>query len=539
MKPTRLGRYEILDEIGRGAMGIVYLAYDPQIKRKIAVKAFRLEQMVEPAERQEFKLRFQREAQLAGSLSHPNIISIYDVGEEGGISFIAMELVEGESLGQKLAKKYPFSLQETIYIFGQVCGAMDYAHKQGIVHRDLKPSNILIRKDSSVKIVDFGIARALGTTITGDHKTLGTPAYMSPEQITGRKVDSRSDIFSLGIILYQMLTGERPFAGEITSTIIYRIINEDPIPPRKINLQVPSAFNHIILKALKKDPAERYQSCQELIADIENYKTIKPMEALPTLNLKEDKRKEAYPPARQKLRSRAWMIVLLSALLIVAAIFLYEIKYKEKKPRESATPTAPFSKEDMKTVPQQKGEAKGEKIPPSAEALPSRGEAQKGMERSTTALADAAIILTFGPLPPGKLLLKIDGKEAYQEAIASLSFLNLLRKNNPGLFIPLKEKISELGKPYIYRNLYRKRIPLTAGSHNISLSLTLYIPQRRPLQRKEKIAAVRKYKVEQEIIGQFKPAEVKVLLLKLLKGDIELEWKSPEQFKKKILPKEG
>ncbi len=562
MKPEKLGRYQILEEIGRGAMGIVYLAYDSQIKRKIAVKTFNIEQMVDTSEREEFKLRFQRESQLAGNLSHSNIIAIHDVGEEEGISFIAMELVEGENLAEKIAKNYRFSIEEIVNIFEQLCQGMSYAHQQGVIHRDLKPSNILIRKDGLIKIADFGIARALGATITASHKTLGTPAYMSPEQIMGGRIDLRSDIFSLGIILYQMLTGERPFAGEINSTIIYRIINEDPIPPRKINLLVPPAFNHIVLKALSKDPAERYQSCEELLNDMKNYKSLKQPETLPTLALNEDKTVREPGAIKEKASSKKWWaMAAIFIVLATAAYFFYEFKYKESKDRETIYPQDQIAESiaEREEPVKLKIEAEGEqttsakdkstpseftekketidsskKMPPIStakipETRPSTAGEQKRYETKGVAQADSNLIFTFGPMPPGKYILKIDGKKAQEETFASLTLLNHLQKNNPKIFFMLRRKALELGKLHRYRNIYRKKIPIVAGNHDISLTLILFTPQIISTAKDRKEHVIKKLELQRTINGLFIKSQPRIRVLKREEGDISLFWQNPKQ----------
>jgi len=534
MQPKKLGRYEILEEIGRGAMGIVYLAFDPQIKRKIAVKVFKLEHLADPEEQKKFKVRFQREAQLAGNLSHPNIIAIHDVGEEEGLSFIAMELVEGESLAKKMAELYPFSINEIADIFNQICSGMEYAHQQGIIHRDLKPSNILIRKDGLIKIADFGIARALGATITESRKTLGTPAYMSPEQITGRRIDKRSDIFSLGIILYQMLTGERPFAGEITSTVIYRIINEDPIPPRKINIQVPPAFNLIVMKALSKDPAERYQTCQELLKNIKNYQSLKPSKTLPTVPLSEDKSKAAPLPALKKPRRWSWTIIAsLLAIIAIASILLYEKKYKEREPEEIAQAPAQLKEGTVEDGSSAKPVNDAEKKDMSV--IPEGQKEQKAEKKETLARDDSNMIFAFGPMPPGKYILKIDGKVVQEEAFLSLSFLNLFQKESPKIFFALRKKALELRGIQRYRNIYRKSIPVPAGQHDISLQLILLIPQGRAQIKEGTQPVVRRREIERKISGQFSAGKTRILLLRGLKGDISLQWITQKQYRRTVI----
>jgi serine/threonine protein kinase len=270
---TKTGRYQIVGELGRGSMGIVYQGYDPIIGRTVAIKTMITEGQ-SPQEFHEYKARFQREAQAAGILTHPNIITVYDFGEDNGILYLAMEFLEGKSL-EKLAEEQNVLPVETILpIYDQVCSALDFAHQNGIVHRDVKPANIMILRNGIVKMTDFGIAKMMSMGMTQAGQILGTPNYMSPEQVKGRQVDGRSDIFSLGVILYELVTGEKPFGGQNITTVIYKIINENPIPPRELDGTIHSGLNYVIAKALAKNPDERYQSCRELAEDLRNYKTL-------------------------------------------------------------------------------------------------------------------------------------------------------------------------------------------------------------------------------------------------------------------------
>lgn len=264
-----VGRYEIISELGRGAMGVVYKAKDPTIGRTVALKTMRLD--VHGLDTAEMMRRFQNEARAAGVLSHPNIVTIYDAGERDGVFYIAMEFIEGTTLHELLAQQRILPTEDVIRYSRQVCKGLDYAHSNGIVHRDVKPANIMITADGTVKIMDFGIAKA-GGSMTSTGQVLGTPNYMSPEQVKGRPLDGRSDLFSFGVILYEMLTGEKPFTGQNVTTIIYKIVNENPIAPRDLDVTVHPGLSAIVTRALAKSPEDRYQSGAELIHDLETYK---------------------------------------------------------------------------------------------------------------------------------------------------------------------------------------------------------------------------------------------------------------------------
>jgi eukaryotic-like serine/threonine-protein kinase len=256
-----IGKYEIRREIGRGAMGVVYEAYDPMIKRVVALKTIRQDQLGGEDATQMIH-RFRREAQAAGRLNHPNIVSIYDFGEESGIWFIAMEFVKGRELKAAFEANERFRTPDVVRIMGEILGALDYSHRQGVVHRDVKPANIFLLENGSVKVADFGIAHVEASNLTQVGTVLGTPSYMSPEQIMGLPVDGRSDLFSAGVILYQFLTGERPFTGSSTTTM-QKVLKEDPMPPSSLNIQVLPVMDAVVRKALAKNADERYQTAQE------------------------------------------------------------------------------------------------------------------------------------------------------------------------------------------------------------------------------------------------------------------------------------
>ena len=268
----RFGRYEILAELGRGAMGIVYKARDPKINRVVAVKTFSLAGQP-PEEELEYRERFFREAEAAGRLSHPGIVTIFDVGEEPGTHapYIVMEFVSGQSLDKLLLQEdHKLSLDAALQLTQELAEALDCAHGQGVVHRDLKPSNILITEDGHAKIADFGVAKLNLASHTLGGRTLGTPAYMSPEQLNGEPVDGRSDLFSLGIVLYTVLTGYRPFQGNSAMTVSFKVVNRDPVPATVLDTELPPGIDYIIARAMAKDPAQRYQRGMEMAQDVQD-----------------------------------------------------------------------------------------------------------------------------------------------------------------------------------------------------------------------------------------------------------------------------
>lgn len=271
MSLEKIGRYELVGELGRGAMGVVYKATDPNIGRPVALKTMRLD--VHGLESADLMRRFKNEARAAGLLNHPNIVTIYDAGELDGIFYIAMEYLEGTTLQELLAQRRVLEPAEAIKFAREICKGLDYAHSHGIVHRDVKPANIMITRSGAVKIMDFGIAKA-GGSMTGTSQVLGTPNYMAPEQVKGKSLDGRSDLFSLGVILYEMLVGEKPFDGQNVTTVIYKIVNENPIPPRELDASIPASLSELVLKALAKAPDDRFQSGADLVRQLESVKPI-------------------------------------------------------------------------------------------------------------------------------------------------------------------------------------------------------------------------------------------------------------------------
>lgn len=270
LTPTHLGRYEIVDEIGKGAMGVVYLARDPLIGRLVALKTFRVGFSIKDQDLEQFRVRFIREAQSAGILSHPNIVTIHDVVEHGeeGIAFIAMEYIRGTNLKAMLQGGEPLAPSFVVEAVSQVAEALDYAHQHRVIHRDVKPANILITDDGRVKLTDFGIARLDTSNLTQEGQLLGTPNYMAPEQVQGREVDHRADIFSLGVVLYEMLTRHKPFQGENLTVVSHRIVYEEFTPPRDHTRDLPPGIEQVLSRALEKDPARRFQTARALAEEV-------------------------------------------------------------------------------------------------------------------------------------------------------------------------------------------------------------------------------------------------------------------------------
>lgn len=271
----RFGRYEVVDELGRGAMGVVYKARDPQIERFVAVKTVSMWGQ-EPDEKTEFRMRFLNEAQAAGRLHHAGIVAIFDVGEnpENQDPYIVLEYVAGESLNRLLAREKKLPLAKALQLAEEIAGALDYAHAQGVVHRDIKPGNILVTEGGHAKIADFGIAKLNLAHFTLPGRVMGTPAYMAPEQLSGEGVDGRSDLFSLGVILYALVTGHSPFQGNSATTVCFKVANREPVAATAFDLTLPHELDAIISRAMAKDPAQRYQRGSELAEDIRQLQQV-------------------------------------------------------------------------------------------------------------------------------------------------------------------------------------------------------------------------------------------------------------------------
>lgn len=279
IESKKIGRYEIIEEKGRGAMGAVYLARDPAMDRVVALKTIHSVALTGP-QGEEFRERFHREARAAGGLTHPGIVTVFDVGEQDAIPYLVMEYIDGQTLDAAAKHGERFTFERVCEIGQQIAEALGYAHKNGVVHRDIKPANILLTSKEKYgierpKITDFGVAKLGAAHLTTTGQVLGTPAFMAPEQFTGAPIDGRSDLFSLGVILYWMATGEHAFPGETVTAVSYKVVNTEPVSPRKLNPAVPTEFDLIVMKCLAKAPSERYATGEDLAQDLVTLRTTR------------------------------------------------------------------------------------------------------------------------------------------------------------------------------------------------------------------------------------------------------------------------
>ena len=309
-------------------MGVIYKAKDPVIGRYVAIKTIRLGDFTDSSHVAELHSRLMREAQSAGVLSHPNIITIFDVGEEGGLAYFAMELVEGATLEHIVESDQALDESTIVNIARQTADALGFAHQRGIVHRDIKPANIMLTQDGRVKVADFGIAKVGSTKMTQTGMLLGSPSYMAPEHFLGRPLDGRSDIFALGILLYELITGQPPFNAENLGTLSYKIVHEDPLPPSKVKPGMNPRLNALVVKALARDPAARFQTAQEMCEALDQLGGAgvgtKPERTEPLLV----HTVAVTMPVKKRARKGLWFLVFL--LLLTGATAVVAILYPEE-----------------------------------------------------------------------------------------------------------------------------------------------------------------------------------------------------------------
>lgn len=293
-KVEKIGKYKILETLGQGAMGIVYRALDPDIDREVAIKTIRFDMITDESGKSDIMKRFMREAQAVGKLEHPNIVTIYDVGREKDLTYIVMQVIDGESLKEIIESGKKYSITEVVQIMQCLCDSLGYAHNQGVVHRDVKPANILIDRKDKIHLVDFGVARIEMSNMTTLGTVLGTPSYMAPEQVMGSPADNRADIFALGVILFELLAGRRPFEGDRITTVIYKIAHEEPPFLSEVKDESLKIFEPVIKKALAKDPKDRYQTCFKFMEDLQKCTLPISLEATVLLEPEEDKEKKRF-----------------------------------------------------------------------------------------------------------------------------------------------------------------------------------------------------------------------------------------------------
>jgi serine/threonine-protein kinase len=426
---VQIGRYRVVGELGKGAMGVVYKAQDPAIGRTVAIKTIRLSDLTEPAERERLRDRLFREAQSAGILSHPNIVTIYDILEQDEMAYIFMEFVNGPALERILGSETGPPRETILAIFRQTAAALDYAHRKGIVHRDIKPANIMIHDDGVAKITDFGVAKILSQQMTLAGSMMGTPSYMSPEQIQGQAVDGRADQFALAVIVYEVLTGEKPFTGEYVPTLLYKICREEPPPVRQLNPTLGPEVDRVLHKALAKAAEQRYATCSDFIDDLEKALAASPAwRPLPrgaslsmeTIAAVPDAVKRAASPPARPVESESHLVrnVVLAAIAFVAVGIVFLLAQKWASPSAPAGSAQASESPAPASQPPETDQNKPSALVKPAEEKPSPAEPVKPPQppgedegtvqqkrtpggRPAVAPPPAPVMAQFTSVPPG------------------------------------------------------------------------------------------------------------------------------------------
>ncbi len=383
--PRKIGKYDIVAPLGKGAMGVVYKGFDPMIRRYVALKTINLG-FAGPTD-DDIVQRFHREAQAAGNLNHPNVVGIYEYGEDAGRAFIAMEYVEGRALADLLKEKHPFSLAEIQTIVTGVLAALEYSHRMGVIHRDVKPGNIMIDGTGTVKVMDFGIARIESSELTRTGTILGTPGYMSPEQLLGETVDLRSDLYSAGVVLYEMLTGERAFTGSSFASVIYKVVHTELAPPSGLKPTVPGSLDALVAKACAKPVTSRFQTAAEFSAALEQALASQEHQRQQDEALAVDASASppvATPSGRSRPAVRHWGAVaaLAAALAGLAVVFWFRMP-TGPDPEPIALPPPGSTLKDCDTCPEMVVLPTGEFLQ-GAPASDATSEANEGPRRAVT-----------------------------------------------------------------------------------------------------------------------------------------------------------
>jgi len=496
----QIGRYQILGELGRGATGVVYRAQDPAIGRIIAVKTIRLSDFTDTTERERLRERLFREAQSAGILSHPNIVTIYDIAEENGLAYIFMECVDGPPLEKVMGGAEPMSGSAALAILRQTATALDYAHKKGIVHRDIKPANILIHEGPIAKITDFGVAKILSQQMTQSGVMMGTPNYMSPEQVQGHPVDGRADQFSLAVIAYEILTGEKPFLAEQLPALLFRIVREDPVAPQRLNPTIGPRIEEVLRKALSKSANDRYPNCLDFVNELDAACHASPgwhpmprasAQNLPTFAgpvpdpspnpaVKEPEPLPAAPPlppppqllsqeperSNPVLKSLVWMLVgigLVGLVLFGAQKYLFNRNAEPAPASADASPQAPAPPTDSASKPSPVGQTR-----PSEEAAnpqtPAPPAPQVTQPETATPAPQTSVTAPPPPKPPQREVAPPPVTPAPKPGVAqSVQFIT----EPPGAQVTVDGN-ANCKAPCI--------MPLSPGRHALNVQLSGYRP---------------------------------------------------------------
>jgi serine/threonine-protein kinase len=514
--PKNIGRYEIIDELGHGAMGSVFRAKDPAMNRVVAMKTI-LTANLAGEQGGEFRQRFYREARAAGALAHPGIVPVFDVGEYDGMPYLVMEYVNGRTLAAAMKSGERSSLDRVCEIGQQIADALGYAHRNGVIHRDIKPANILMTSreaygDERPKITDFGVAKLTAGEITTTGQMLGTPAFMPPEQFTGATIDGRTDLFSLGVILYWMVTGEQPFPGETMTAVSYKIVHTEPIPPAKLNPAIPAALEAVILKCLAKSPADRFQTGEDLAQVLAELRTnakaagmhsVAPQAvstggdsaptSLPPKTGQESLHPSAVPPPKQtppakpaKPLNKKLVLILALVVLVVAAAagggYLLTHRSQPAPPQQqptpiaSAAPASPAAPVTQTPAPTQTEPSKPEKL--TATSLAQAAAAAKAAKPKPGKNAASAQALQPAPAPvsqpaPQPVVQPVSAPApSSQSANVAFDPQKLDPKQNTRLKIDMESlPPSASFVAYMDGKIYFKGSILTASTYN-----NLYVP---------------------------------------------------------------